>query len=284
MSSPTLSVVLPNYNHARYIGEQLQAILDQTYQPLEIIVIDDCSTDNSIEVIQNWVEKNPLIRLVRNEQNQGVNFSLNRGLAIASGDYGYFCAADDKVLPELFEHSMGLLEQYPKAGLCCSHPAFLDDATGAIDKHEDWFHASEQPCYFSPEQLIEIVGPNGLWIAGHTCIAQRELLLEAGGYSPEIKWYSDWFVFHAMAFRHGICYIPEALAALRVLPDSYSAQRQKDTESEREVRRHLVELLRSEQYCDLIPAFIESEVLTSMPLVRTALKYPNIDPFSSEPI
>lgn len=279
---PTLSVVLPNYNHVRYIGEQLQAILDQTHQPLEIIIVDDASTDNSVEVIQNWVDKNPLVRLVRNEQNQGVNFSFNRGIAIASGDYIYPCAADDKVLPGLFEHSMGLLAQYPEAGLCCSHPAFLDNATGAIDKHEDWFHLSDQPCYISPEELIKAVSPHRLWIAGHTCIVKRELFLQTGGYCAELKWYSDWFIFHAIAFRHGICYIPEALAALRVLPNSYSAQRQKDIRSEHEVLKHLVELLRSEPYRDLLPAFIHSQLLARMPVVRAALKYSNINPFCPE--
>ena len=61
MNKPTLSVIVPNYNHGGYIGEQLHAIVKQSYQPLEILVVDDCSTDNSIEVVNEWVNKNPLI-------------------------------------------------------------------------------------------------------------------------------------------------------------------------------------------------------------------------------
>ncbi|MGD2179758.1 glycosyltransferase family 2 protein [Lusitaniella coriacea] len=282
MNLPTLSIVIPNYNHASYLEEQLQAILAQTFQPLEIIVVDDCSTDNSVAVVEHFAQNNRIIRLVKNEQNQGVSFSVNRGIAIASGEYMYPCAADDLVLPGLFEKSINLLVQYPGAGLCCSHPAFLDDVTGEIQKNEDWFHYGEKPCYIAPEALIEVVSPHKLWIAGHTCIIKRELFLEAGGYIPDLKWYCDWFVFHAIAFRYGICYIPEALAAFRVLPNSYSTNRQKDIAGEHEVLKNLIEILRTEQYQDILPAFFRSQLLAPFPLVRTALKYQNVNPYHPE--
>jgi glycosyltransferase involved in cell wall biosynthesis len=284
LNQPTLSVVIANYNHANYISDALQAILEQTWQPSEIIIVDDCSTDNSLEVIENFVRQSPLIRWVRNEQNQGANASFNRGAELASGEYITFPSADDRLLQGFIERSLLLLAQYPEAGLCCSHPAFLDDATGAIDKHEDWFRPSDKPCYLSPEELIKIVSPHRLWIAGHTCIVKRELFLQAGGYRPELKWYSDWFVFHAIAFRHGICYIPEALAAFRVLSNSYSAARQKDLRSEHEVLKNLLDLLHSAQYQDLVPAFVTSQVLARLPFVRTALKYPHLNPYRPERI
>jgi hypothetical protein len=82
----TLSVVISNYNHARYLPVALQAVLSQSCRPMEVIVIDDCSTDNSVEVIEEFVRRDPIIRLYRNEQNQGVIFSTNRGLGLATLD------------------------------------------------------------------------------------------------------------------------------------------------------------------------------------------------------
>ena len=275
MNLPTLSVIMPNYNHAHYIGEQLQAILDQSFRPIEVIVVDDASTDNSIETVEDFSSKYGIVRLLKNEQNQGVVFSLNRALDVASGDYVYACSADDLVLPGLFEKSMTLLAQYPEANLCCSHPAFLDDTTGVIDKHEDWYHLSDRACYVSPEELIKVVGPDGLWIAGHTCIAKREPFIEAGKYIPELKWHCDWFAFHVIAFRSGICYTPEALAALRILSSSYSAAGTKDPLAQNEVIKYLVTLLKSEQYHDVLTSFRDSHVLDKFsfsPVLKKLLK------------
>src|SRR4051812_21669960 len=118
MSRSSLSVVMPNYNHSHYIGEALEAILGQTFRPMEVIVVDDASTDNSVEVIEQFVRRDSAVRLLRNEQNSGPVPTVNLGLKQASGDYVYTMAADDKILPTFFEKSMNLLAQYPQAGLC----------------------------------------------------------------------------------------------------------------------------------------------------------------------
>lgn len=263
---------MPNYNHAKYIGEQLQAILEQSFRPIEVIVVDDCSTDNSVEIIESFAQKDPIVRLVRNDSNQGVIVSTNRALELVSGDYICFCPADDRVLPGFFEQSMNLLAQYPEAGLCCSHPAFIEDSTGEIDKHEDWFHLSDRPRYVSPEEVVKVVGPNSLWIAGVTCVVKRTAFIEVGKYLPEMEWFCDWFAFHAIAFRYGICYIPEALAALRVLPDSYSGSKLKNLAAQQGVLAHLVRLLKSEQFRDVLPSFRDSDLLTSFhPMVKKLL-------------
>ncbi|MBM3804581.1 MAG: glycosyltransferase family 2 protein [Acidimicrobiia bacterium] len=86
---PTLSVIIPNYNHAAFLPRSLGAILAQSVQPLEIIVMDDASTDNSVEVIESFVRRHPHIRLHRNARNLGVVANGNRAVDLAQGDYMY---------------------------------------------------------------------------------------------------------------------------------------------------------------------------------------------------
>ena len=101
----TLSVIPTNCNNARYLGEALRAILNQSLRPKEVIVVDDGSTDNSIAVIKEFEHTDSIVHLVCNDRNQGVLFSGNGGPTVASGDYVCWAVADDKVLPGFSEKS-----------------------------------------------------------------------------------------------------------------------------------------------------------------------------------
>ena len=84
---PELSVVVPNYNHARYLESALRAHLEQTRPPLEVIVVDDASTDDSVAIVERLARDHPRLRLIRLAKNGGVNAAINRGLREARGDY-----------------------------------------------------------------------------------------------------------------------------------------------------------------------------------------------------
>lgn len=254
---PLLSVLLPNYNHGHHVREALDAILTQSFGTIEVIVVDDASTDNSIDLIEQFVRRDPRVRLLCNVENRGAVFSLQRALEDATGDYVYFGASDDQVLPGFFEKSMRLLAQYPQAGLCCSDPAYLDDATGVAYAHRRGW--SDRPRYFSPDELALVI--KGEHIPGHASIVKRELLLEAGGFIPELKWHCDWFALHVIAFRYGICYIPEPLAAMRVHAGSYSTSGVRDWSQQSQVLDHLLRLLKSPAYRDVLPYFVQGAVM-----------------------
>src|SRR5262245_25848365 len=121
-----LTVVLSNYNHARFLPHALSALSAQTRPADEIILIDDASTDDSVTVIEAHLSRHPNIRLVRNPTNLGVIANLNRGLQMARGNKMYFAAADDIAYPALFEKSLALLDRYPRAALCSSRCDIID--------------------------------------------------------------------------------------------------------------------------------------------------------------
>jgi len=267
-----LSVSLPNYNHADYLGESLQSLLNQSYKFFEVIIVDDGSTDNSVEVIEEYAKSDSRILLLRNDKNMGVKFSLRRILDHASGDYIYFFSADDKVLPGFFEKSMKLLSQYPQAGLCCSDPASFEVHGGPI--YANRLYWSDKPCCFPPEDLAEII--QGGYIAGHTSIIKRSALLDAGGFIDDLKWHCDWFALLVIGFRCGVCYIPEPLATMRPSPTTYSASGRRNWSEQSKVLNHLLSLLKSPAYRDVLPYFARGSVMSHFgdEIVRMVMENP----------
>ncbi len=278
MNLPTLTVVVPNFNHAHYLPECLQAILDQSVPPTEIIVIDDASTDNSVAVIERLAEIHPSIRLVRNEQNQGVPFNANRGVELARGEFVYFAAADDWVLPGLFEKSLRLLAEHPQAGLCWAIGEWRDPVAGTFWRSGENF--TVHPCYVPPKKLEELFRRDQLRFASHTVILRRSALIQAGGFILELKWCTDWFAMCVVAFRHGICFVPELLAVMRVHHTTYSAVGMRDLAAKREVLRRLPELLGRAEYQDVVGCFRRSGVLAffEKPMLELLLSQPAYRP------
>ena len=111
MSSRLLSVVIPNYNNELTITNTVDSILKSTYKDIEIIIIDDCSTDKSVEIIKNFYGKNPLVRLYINNKNQGTFYGRNKGVLMSNGYYIANVDGDDTVHPDKFMFEITELEK-----------------------------------------------------------------------------------------------------------------------------------------------------------------------------
>lgn len=114
--APKISVLLPVYNAENFIAESVQSILDQTEPDFELLVIDDCSTDRSLEIIKSF--QDPRIILRKKKKNTGYTESLNWAIDQASGKYIARMDADDVSLPKRFEKQLTFLEQHPDVALC----------------------------------------------------------------------------------------------------------------------------------------------------------------------
>jgi glycosyltransferase involved in cell wall biosynthesis len=243
---PTLSVVVPNYNHAHYLPVCLSAILNQSVPALEVIVIDDASTDNSVGVMQAFAQKHPSLRFYRNDQNRGVNYNLNFGLSVAKGDFIFFPGADDEVMPGLFEKSLKLLGEHPQAAFCTTIGDWREVSTGL-----HWHMGAgmaDRPCYLSPRQMVDLERRDKLLIVSHTAIYRREALLEVEMFIPELKWHSDWFALYVSGFRHGFCFLPEPLGRLNIFTTSYLHSGRRNAAVHRALLQRIMDLLTSPKY------------------------------------
>jgi glycosyltransferase involved in cell wall biosynthesis len=262
MRRPTLSVVMPNYNHARYLPAVLRAHLEQTVPPVEVIVVDDASTDDSCAVVERLAATHPGLRLIRLPRNGGVNAAMNRGLREVRGDYVCFSAADDLVTSQFAARSLEVVAAYPDAGLCFSEPAETVGDGGVVQPLP--LALSPHPCLLSPADLERHLKRAFFAFPGYAVLYRRDALLALGGFVEELRWYADLFASYVLAFRRGACYVPEVLAVFRVRAGSYSQRGLRDTAAQRDLVNRVVDLLDSEAYRDVAPAFRASALLPEL--------------------
>jgi len=122
-----VSIITPSYNCAAYIGETIESILTQTYQNWELLITDDCSTDNSCEIIQQYVSCDPRIKLFKLEKNSGAGVARNNSIEHARGRYIAFCDSDDRWLPDKLHKQIKLMDDSGES-VCYSSYLTCDEA------------------------------------------------------------------------------------------------------------------------------------------------------------
>ncbi len=259
MSKPFLSVVVPNYNHGHYLRGCLAAIFNQSRPPDEVLVFDDASTDGSVEVLREIAAREPRLRVIVHQSNQGVVRTVNEGIREARGTHIVLRAADDLDFPGHFEAALAMFEAHPRAGICYSHPATFGHDTMDFQPNSPFW--SDESRFFSPAEFVEVIAGSAIW--GHSAILRRETMLEIGGYVPEHEWHSDWFANLVVAFRHGVCYIPKTLCAMRLAPSTY--MRNFDNwERQQGVVDALLRSIVSPEYRDVLPFFIRGSAFSQL--------------------
>lgn len=138
MEKPFVSVIIPNYNHARYLEERIQSVLNQTYQNFEIIILDDCSIDNSKEVIEKYRLMPQVTKIVYNETNSGSTFKQwNKGFELAKGELIWIAESDDKCEATFLEELIIPFTNDDKCVLSYCLSMRFDDSGKLYDKYRD---------------------------------------------------------------------------------------------------------------------------------------------------
>ncbi|HEU65030.1 MAG TPA: glycosyltransferase family 2 protein [Chlamydiae bacterium] len=263
MQFPKISIIMSNYNYAHFLHESLGSIVKQTHPPFECIVIDDCSTDNSVAIIKKYQKDYSFIKLIQNDQNKGVMHNVNHALKISKGEYVYSLSSDDRCSPYFIEKAIKLLTKYPQSGLCCSIPCFIKEngefSNEVLPPEENIKE------YISPSSINSLL-EKGFFIAGHTSIIKKKYLLQINGFIPELKWHCDWFALIVIALRYGFCYSNDRLAFLRLTPKSYSSSAF-IWKSQKKVIKELISLLEKQQFSDVKNNFYKSKVILYLPYV-----------------
>jgi glycosyltransferase involved in cell wall biosynthesis len=257
----TVAIVLCNYNHAKYLPDSLGHICNQLRSAEQIVVIDDGSTDGSLDIIRGFARSRPSIEVHCHERNLGLEASIAEALQLVHCDYLVWAAADDRLLPRFLDRNMAVLAGHPDAALSFSEVVVLKGDSEEIDRFATnpaaprIFDLSDLPEFLSPDRLRERMNRGYLPIASNTAVIRIDLLREFGGFPPALRWFADSFTCTALAMRHGACVIAEPLALIRSSASSYS-QTMRDVLQQTKVLNALVDLLARPEFSD-IRAFLK---------------------------
>lgn len=265
MNGPLVSAVMANYNDVATIGEALDALLGQSYRNIEIIVVDDASTDDSLEVIDGIAKHDARVQVIRHTRNAGPIHAQMTGLKRAEGDFVFVPSANDRALPGFLEKQLECLERHVDAAVCFCDLVCLDDP----DRNE-FAGIAHAPVYLSAEAVVDLLSRRHAFMLGGISLVKRTALADAGWLIPELRWMADFFAFQTVVFRHGVAHVPEALYAVRKPIYSEVGPR---SAAQQEAILCLVGLLGSPEYADVLPAFRRSGILAAVPgLLRLALR------------
>jgi len=201
--SHLVSVVLGTYNGAAYLEDQLRSVQAQTWTNLEIIAIDDGSTDRTVGILREYAARDSRIKVIINEQNLGFVRNFEKGCSLSKGRWIALCDQDDYWLPEKVEKMVHAIGDYPMiycdSDLC--GPELQPMGTKISDLvHYQSFDDCRQLCVFSR-------------MYGHATLITRSLFDKASPFRKEVP-HDGWLAYHATLYG-GVKYLPEVLVKYR---------------------------------------------------------------------
>jgi len=227
----TISVIIPNYNHAAYLQQRIESVIKQTLQPFEIIILDDCSTDNSVEIIQSYASVYPTIQFIKNDINSGSTFAQwNKGVALASGDLIWIAESDDTAENNFLETLLSNFEKDAKVVLAYCQSKRIDaggEVTGnwknfTDDLDNDLF---KNDFVWNGQDYIEsfLIHRNTIPNAS-AVVFKKAAYSQTGGANNFLKNVGDWLIWLQILTEGNIAYSSQLLNNFRYHSESVIAK------------------------------------------------------------
>lgn len=210
-------MIVPNYNHARFLEQRLQSVIDQTFEDFELVFLDDASTDESRQVFERFAH-DPRVRAVFNQANSGSVFKQwNRGFAEAVGEYVWIAESDDYADERFLETLVGALDAHPSAGIAYCQSWAVDENGGRIkimeldraqiDEHRwksDFFNNGRDECarYFVLSCMINNAS---------SALVRRGVVEKIGGADEDWRIAGDWVFWAKMLMESDIVFVAQPL-------------------------------------------------------------------------
>ncbi len=202
-----ISVLVPSYNHAKFVGRSLRSIIGQTHSPSELLVIDDGSSDGSPEVIADILKDCPFPSELIVNENKGLCATLNEGLSRTSGEYFAYLGSDDLWLPEFLANRFALLESRVEAVLGYGNGYLIDADDRIFENSADWRGFTFPDC--DPRPMLYL----GTAPISSTIVYRRSAL-EKRGWNEEAR-LEDYELYLQLAEDGEFAFDPSVLAAWR---------------------------------------------------------------------
>jgi glycosyltransferase involved in cell wall biosynthesis len=211
-----VTIVLPVHNGIQYLAQSIESCLNQTYQNVELIIVDDCSTDESPACIEKYANSDRRVRVITNETNKRLPASLNIGFSYSSGDYLTWTSDDNYYDDNAIETMMNYLDNHANVGFVYADMKIIDSRQGSIRYNRGIGN------YGSVSDLLicDVVG---------ACFMYRRSVYEKiGEYDVSRELIEDWDYWVRVSFEYDIHHIPRNLYTYRAHLDSLTGRKQNE--------------------------------------------------------
>ena len=221
---PLVSIGVPVYNSQAFIIETLESIKFQTYRNIQLIIVDDCSTDKSLEIVKNWLQVNSqifkIVTLIRNDENMGISYSCKMMEKKAEGVFFSLLGADDLLKPNKIDIQVQYLIKNPHVALVYSNTLLIDNQ--GILMQNDYFKVQCFSC------INDNIGPSGFvfdklivedFIPVSSVLVRKNILDSVGGFD-ETLFVEDWDLWLRICKKYPIHYMSGYYSLYRIHQDS----------------------------------------------------------------
>jgi GDP-L-fucose synthase len=205
-SNPKLSVVMPAYNAEKYLSGAIESILNQTFEDFEFIIIDDCSTDSTWEILQEYADKDNRIFCLKNEENLGIAGNLNKCLEFCKGDFIARMDSDDWSYPDRFEKQLKFLESNPEVGIVGGSIEVTDSNLSEIKFIRKYFEDDVKL-----KQHLFIQSP-----FAHPCIMFRKEVFKGQFYNKILSPTEDYDIYFRIGKNYKFANLEDVLLKYRL--------------------------------------------------------------------
>ena len=209
---PLVTVIVPNYNHARYLEQRLDSVFGQTYQNFEVIILDDCSTDNSLEVISRYKNNPHFSQIVVNDTNSGSVFSQwDKGINIAKGELIWIAESDDYCELNMLEELVGAYLAKPNVVVAFSSYIMFDDEGG---KYIPPIHGTAY--YYGKDFVSKWLAMDCVIRNASGAVFKKDAFLQIPNSYANLRQCGD-YLFWVMIAEHGyVAYVNKNLTYFRI--------------------------------------------------------------------
>ncbi len=214
-----ISVILTSYNYEQYIKDVIESVLNQTFTDFELIIIDDCSTDNSVEIIKQFDDNR--IKFIQNEKNYGLKYSIQKAVELAQGEWIAFLESDDLWVSNTLETRLNYANKYPDAGIIFNDVEEFGD--------EEWLNAVKNNFTRTRKILNRLIFPKNIFyninvhnlIMTFSSVMIKKEFFENLNFNTPIDALLDWWIYIHISYHTKAFYIKEKLTKWRQHKQSY---------------------------------------------------------------
>lgn len=223
MYRPLVSIITASYNYGEYIKETINSVICQSYDNWELIIVDDGSRDNSVEIIQDYSLKDTRIKLYTHPDNKnlGLAETLKLGISKATGEWIIFLESDDSIKPEYIEKKLEIIKNYPDVKFIFNDTNCFGDKS-RIEYMEDYFQKQKKviKTHANPGDFLTCFENFNVIPTFSTVMVKKEILKNIDFNSP-LKKFLDYYIWAQLAADNKFFYIDEKLTNWRMHANSY---------------------------------------------------------------